>query len=707
MKLLNFTITLCTLVTSVGISAQVLAWPIAGKNAGENVLYQPQRYLEKELVRDHIFIGGNEGDVVVCPVNGVLDFIAPQYSASLSTCSMYQYDISKSMDENLDNLEIEKGIDPQYVTIGMMIRTGEGEKIHIHGLRGDKKFKTGQKLSAGDTLGVMGYSYKKVKSASICISLSDKKGQSIDPMTPFGLKTTFVEPKELTRENPTSVEKVREDLEVLKQAMIELYPSLENHVSKEEWAMYIDSIKQSVTEPIDPQMGFRPILQKILHKTPDSHMWLLDDIIAPNRRTKWMPSEVLSVCQDTVRIVGVTSGYEQYVGRVVTGINGKPIKEVIEKYKETRENASDEKIESTIEMMTAIMRPKGERDDEKAQDILTLDDGTTVGFKYINAPIVMRNDTILNIIKWTQINMANDEDDVYETRELNDSTSYLSIKTFNLPDRQTEEIGDYLGKCKNHLIIDLRNNSGGETTKMAKVLSYLCDKPMDRQKGGYLKVNKKGTFDMLKYSLNYTNDMKLYEDYEQREDGCYKRDSIETNSVIMPDTTINYKGNIYVLTNGYSGSASTVFPSVLVRNRRGVTVGRETQSTYHRMTCLDYADIKLPNTMQVIRIPMVQAVFDTTQCTRVPAGRGLIPDYPIPLTFRELVNGVDADKDVMLEYTLKLIKEGKYLSETNPFEAADRKYVEKKTPTGSMIAIICAIIASLGIGIGIMKKNRI
>ncbi len=60
-------------------------------------------------------------------------------------------------------------------------------------------------------------------------------------------------------------------------------------------------------------------------------------------------------------------------------------------------------------------------------------------------------------------------------------------------------------------------------------------------------------------------------------------------------------------------------------------------------------------------------VFDTTVCERTPWWRGLLPDYELPLSYNEITMGTDGETDVMLEYALQLIAEGKYLSEIDPF----------------------------------------
>ena len=170
----------------------------------------------------------------------------------------------------------------------------------------------------------------------------------------------------------------------------------------------------------------------------------------------------------------------------------------------------------------------------------------------------------------------------------------------------------------------------------------------------------------------------------------------------MPDSAHQYKGRVYVLTNGRSLSCATIFPAVLVRNRRGVSVGRETGSAYHFINAYESAHIMLPNLMRVIAIPMVKVVFDTTVCARTPWGRGLLPDYNVPLTYRELLMGDDGETDVMLEYALQLIADGKYLSAADPFAESDAPKHNKHL----WIWIAAAIGAIALLAILIRSKRR-
>lgn len=67
---------------------------------------------------------------------------------------------------------------------------------------------------------------------------------------------------------------------------------------------------------------------------------------------------------------------------------------------------------------------------------------------------------------------------------------------------------------------------------------------------------------------------------------------------------------------------------------------------------------------------MVFCCFDTKVNDRVPYGRGVLPDYEVPISIEEMafIGG-----DAILNRTLKLIADGKYLSDKNPFAEADKK----------------------------------
>ncbi len=659
-------------VASFAALAQNLLWPIAGKEAGEDILSQPQNYIGSELNSDNLFIGARAGSHVLCPADGIIASVGASYLRSLSFMFGDDDKEAKSLTESVlaarkrDNLPYSGSI---------MLRLPSGYKLFLQGFMSDKCFKTGQKLSRGDTLGVVDYSYKAFSSPSLMVSISTPGSKPADPMSPFGLESTFKEPQAITRENPLPADQIREDLDVLKEAICELYPSLEDRMPEVDFRVYLDSLKGTVTGPMDVPRDFRDMLRRIFHQIPDSHIGLYPDPVQSSSREFWAPGVYFMSSDDTVRILSAVPEYMKYEGLVVKQINGAPAADVARRA-DNYLYTYDAGVESTPEeerlllgQYDVMIYPHAQKGDTLE---LELEDGRTVCVPFYKRPRFLATETYRHLFRWHLLNRQQDDNDVFKTRVLNDSTAYLGIKTFELFTSQVEQIRTFLDTLTApHLIVDVRNNAGGHNDVLMNLLSCFAEEPMGRQKGGYGRVNKRGSFSSLAYSLNYSADVDVFPDYEPGENGFYNRDSLETCAVVWPDPQVHYSGKVYVLTNGSSMSAATLFPAVLVRNRRGVTVGRETGTGYHYMTAYKFADIQLPHSLQTLRIPLVQMVFDTTVCSRLPEGRGLLPDYPLDLTYNEVVCGSDGETDVMLDYALLLIADGKYLSEEDPFAEAD------------------------------------
>ena len=651
-------------VCSTAALGQGYVWPMAGKAAGTDILYRPQEYIGNELVFEELFIGGKEGDVVVSPVSGTVFITGVVYRQDLEHILSCSFDPAKSFDQNIKAADFGRGSNPRYYSGQIGIRLADGNKVYISGIAGSRKFKTGQKISAGDTLGTIGYSYKGIKAPSLQVVVNDAKGICKDPMSPFGLKSTFVEAKALTREDPMPAEKIKEDLEVLKTAFRELYPSFGQSISKAEFTAYMDSLIRSVTGPVSVTRDFGMMLRGIMHRLPDSHLNIYPDPIKDDKETIWSPGEFLVACNDTVRVLIAPQGFAKCVGKTVTGINGRPAAEYArEAWKYI--SSYDGKVESLKQEVGAALGRYGallNLDATKTSvHLLVFADGSTATIPFQLDIRYKTNEEYLKFARWNRINYMKGYDDVFETRSLNDSTAYLAIKTFEMLQEQVESVGKFLKDCKaKNLVVDVRNNAGGHSEVLMKLLSYFADAPMERQQGGYLRVKVKGRVPVLDYSSNYQG-VDMFPDYFQGPLGYFKTDTLETCAAVRPDPDVHYGGRVYVLTNGHSFSAATLFPAVLVRNGRGVSVGRETGTTYHSMSALHFADIRLPNTYRSIRIPLVKCVFDTTVSERFPEGRGLLPDYPLPLTYKEMFGGADGKTDVMLEYALTLIAEGKYL----------------------------------------------
>ncbi len=220
-----------------------------------------------------------------------------------------------------------------------------------------------------------------------------------------------------------------------------------------------------------------------------------------------------------------------------------------------------------------------------------------------------------------------------------------------------------------------------------KIFSYIAKQPFKMSE--FSKVNKQGQFQSFKNCMNYLADMDLFPQYSEvkGKSGFYLMDSLE----FYPDTSINFKGKVYILTNEQSFSASAVLASLIYKHKRGAVVGREAGTTYYQLNAGSFADMRLPNSGVDIRIPLVKYVFASELDAGIPWGRGVLPDYPVPFTLEE----IDFESgDAILNYALQLIEDGKYIEE---FESSN---------VVMTISLIAGGFVIIGMAILILRNGR-
>lgn len=289
----------------------------------------------------------------------------------------------------------------------------------------------------------------------------------------------------------------------------------------------------------------------------------------------------------------------------------------------------------------------------------------------------------------------------FYTRVLNDSVGYFHLSHFDLRQVQLEQLRDSLRPLFQlpYLVADMRYNRGGDYQVLQQLLSWFLNEPA-RPTGAYSRVTKPGPFRSFVHSLNYDSVMVVFPQAKPADEGTgyVMRDD---TSVLLPDTAFNYTGRLYVLTDETSVSAATLFPAVLVRNHRAVTVGRETRSGYHYMTAVNFVHLQLPHSLIQFRIPLVQAVYDPLCTPRTPWNRGLLPDYPVPVSIEELCR---SEQDIVLGHALELIAEGRYLGpDPFPQEAAAGEGTD--WPMKATVIAIVLLVAYILLRLTLFRKR--
>ncbi|MDB4293309.1 S41 family peptidase [Maribacter sp.] len=210
------------------------------------------------------------------------------------------------------------------------------------------------------------------------------------------------------------------------------------------------------------------------------------------------------------------------------------------------------------------------------------------------------------------------------------------------------------------LIIDLRNNTGGRLDEVKKLYSYLTDSDFVLVKPAKIKTRlpyvksfygpDSGLFSVLGETIVWPF-FSVHNLFKARKKEGQLLFHYGFAKKSKPNA-LNFKGEIYVLINGTSFSASSIFATKLHGTKRATFVGEETGGTYNGTVAGHFKRISLPNSKIRYRVGLMQI---ETAHTQQPDGYGLQPDVTIIPTKADIL----AERDPELEQVLAMIQQGR------------------------------------------------
>ncbi len=192
-----------------------------------------------------------------------------------------------------------------------------------------------------------------------------------------------------------------------------------------------------------------------------------------------------------------------------------------------------------------------------------------------------------------------------------------------------------------HLVIDLRDNGGGQVAYGMNLLSYLIHKPtklsFDR-KPNLIPLN-------FRFKMNiFTRITPLF--LSLRFQDIPKKGRLRHYVFSFPKKRNAFKGQIYVLTNGKSFSMSVVAATYLKHKSNAITIGEETGGNIAGSNAIISGHLALPNSKIRVSVPMYHIYHDIEVENN---GYGLLPDYTTFYSKDHVLKGVDVDLKKVLE----------------------------------------------------------
>lgn len=504
-----------------------------------------------------------------------------------------------------------------------------------------------------------------------------------------------------------SVEAIRKDIDFTFKKIEKLHPNLYWFISKEELNRKVDSIKNSITEPLTSK-EFYFILSPLVSEIRQGHNAVNFPLEKFEKeeyeeRFKYTTNDFTKLeferIEDKIIVSDVFDSIKTLKYAEVLKIDTFEVQELLNKYNFLR--SSDGFNTSFYERREGLFLPSYYRIENPTLDSVTLTlkvnnsvfdttfyreiDSTKLDKKRIHKKEEKKKEEKEKTEESDSLTKKKDENKPNHIRGYDKKTKrftrnyeffkdssvgYLKIRGFvNGPfDELYDEFFEYVDSANSStVILDLRNNLGGRLNEIHYLMEYLAlekfitIEPMEAntaipRTNALWSSNNQPVLILLKSIV--TPFLYAYEKSTSKKKNGVFYHKMKSSKLTEPKENA-FKGKLYVLVNGNSFSASSIISSNLQGSGRATIVGEETGGTFNGTVAGVFKPIKLPNSKLVVQfgLGMIKAPY-----TESPDGLGVIPDITILPTLSHRKNGIDTE----LEWILNEVEKNKKILDTTP-----------------------------------------
>jgi hypothetical protein len=424
---------------------------------------------------------------------------------------------------------------------------------------------------------------------------------------------------------------MKEDLDFLFKTIEEVHPNMYAYTPKDEFVPYRDDLYRQINQPISV-IEFYKKTAPVVTLIKDGHTCArINNIILP-WNDRFFP--LLCRWQNRQLVIHRNTGNSDVpLGGVIVSINGETTSNVLERISKY---CPDEAKYGNA--------PRAARDLGR---LLRLEYGPvpkfTVAVRKEDGSI---KEYVIGAVSFSKLReqiAKSSRGKKYYYRLLDGyDAGILAINTFG---GNMSEYEDFLkatfqkirDQRINHLIIDMRNNSGGSSIQGEILLKYLTDKPFQQFERADEKVSiQAGNLQRIKTA---------------KPDKDIHIGSVVTSKIKLKEPSRNplrFYGKKYVLVGPGTFSSANCFTSAMECFKIGTIIGEETGG---KTACFGHAyNFKLPHSK--LSVGVSQKYF--VEACGKPDGKGVMPDYEVLQKPEDTTKGIDT----VLEFTLDLIRNG-------------------------------------------------
>ena len=473
--------------------------------------------------------------------------------------------------------------------------------------------------------------------------------------------TNDVWPAYFAKEQPVSdplfkyrVNDLKEDFDLFSLALEESHAGLYNYISPQRYKTLTDSIKKELTHPMS-DLEFYRLLCPVIEAIKCGHTRIsisnqTNDYL--NKQNIFIPFQ-LKFISGKAYVLKKLQDNTIIPGSEVLSINKRPISVIVSDIFKMQNSDG------------AITTAKYKKLDEKFHELYSLfiEQSQSFSIQYIpyktNKPKEVIVTGVSNKYWWSKINSNNSPAPKLINLKIIDNSdiAVLDIRKF-----VSQEINEVYGSFQQYmdsvfnviktkrlqnLIIDLRGNGGGDISN--ELIPYLINHPIQyyktidapRTRYSFLEHTDKGLF-FNEVNVNLWNKFR-------NENGRY--DLLGNRNEYINPNPLVYNGNLYILIDGNSFSATSELASILQDQKRATFLGEETGGSYLGSSSGDFINLTLPHTQIKVTIPIRNYILNVSSDFKIR--RGVIPDYEISNSIKDIMDSNDAEMKFVIDYISK------------------------------------------------------
>lgn len=444
-------------------------------------------------------------------------------------------------------------------------------------------------------------------------------------------------------QTPQSFEpkQLQEDFQIARAALEEGHSGIYRYTKKAELDRRFEVALKSLNHPMDALAFYRVLLPAVASVRCGHTSALLSiDLKSDLEKALLLPLDV-KVIEGRVFIFRDFAQGGRLAGRELQAINGVPVSNMLRTLIEATSGDGEIRTGRALqagrkfkELVFTVMGMQGS---------FELELGPTSSAKREKVKVVGQPLPALRQVSEQQF-PQDQRSKRFTALSFEDEGRIARLKVFRFVDRDEDEDGASIlkktfeaiqAKGSKTLILDLRNNSGGEDELGKLLFSYLVEAPF--QYYDDLIINRK-EFSFSKYT---ERDISIPDGrVEARPDGRFNLLG-HPNSGIQPTSQPTFKGRVFALINGGCFSTTSELLTQLHDRQRATFIGEESGGGYFGNTSGNEAVLTLPHSKLRVAIPLMTYTL-TVKGVHAPA-RGVLPDHPIQPTIDDYLQGRDPE----------------------------------------------------------------